>query len=345
MAATAVATFGLACGESGARPAATAAAAAPTAVRVVVVHPGTASDRAEAPGVVQAEETAEIRAETDGPIETISFQDGDAVARDQVLVRLRSADARAAVDDADARVRLAKATLDRVQALADRGNASAADLDKAKADRDLAQAALDHAKEALRRTSIRAPFAGVVGKRLVAPREIIDSTRPITRIEAIDRVTLDAPIPERYPPSLAPGSAATATIEAFPGRTFEGTLVYVSPRVSDDTRTVDVRVRLDNADHALRPGMTARASVELGELASAIAVPTQAVVVGAKGSSVWVVGADGAAEQRPIETGPRDAQTVRVTGGLTDGEKVIVEGMIRLKPGVPVNVVAGEDGT
>ncbi len=309
----------------------------PIAVRVVTAAAGTQNPRAEAFGSVEARETAWIRAETPGLVERVGFADGDRVTAGQVLVQLRSADARAAVADADARLRLAASQLARVQGLFDRGNAAQADLDRAVADRDLADAALTRAREALRRTTVRAPFDGVAGRRLVAPGETLDLQRPITRIESIDRVTVDAAFPERVLPDLALGAEAVAVAEALAETPFVGRVVYVAPRVAEGSRTVDVRVEIDNADHALKPGMSARLSVGLPTVADAVVLPTQAVVATADGASVWVV-VDGKSERRPVILGPREAATVAVVEGLAVGDQVIVEGLIRLKPGAAVTV-------
>jgi membrane fusion protein (multidrug efflux system) len=306
-------------------------------VRVLPAASAEQSARAEAFGTVEARESAWIRAEVAGLVERVGFSDGDRVTEGQVLVQLRSADARAAVADADARLRLAVSQLGRTQGLFDRANASQADVDRAVADRDLAQAALDRAREAQRRTAVRAPFDGIAGRRMVAPGELLDTQRVITRVESIDTVTVDAAFPERFLPVLALGSEARAELEAVTGGPVTGRVVYVAPRIAEGSRTVEVRVEIPNPDHRLVPGMSARLSVGLPALAAVVTLPTQAVVTTAEGASVWVV-VDGKAERREVVLGPREAANVAVVDGLQVGEPVIVEGLLRLKPGAPVSV-------
>ncbi|MEQ1504399.1 MAG: efflux RND transporter periplasmic adaptor subunit, partial [Myxococcota bacterium] len=290
-------------------------------------------------GTIDAEESVEIRPESTGPVQSLGFDHGQAVTSGHVLVRLRDAEARAAVDEAEARLALANAQLERTQALFDRQNASGSDLDKAKADRDLATAQLGRAREELRKTVVKAPFDGIAGLRLVALGEVVDPSRVVTRLEAIDRVVVDVEVPERWLTQVQVGQPATVAVDALPGEVFTGQVMFVGPRVSAETRSAPVRVQVPNADRRLRPGMTARVAIVAAAIADAILVPSQAVVTSATGAAVWVVGADGKVSPRPIEIADRNAETVRVAAGLAPGDRVVTEGLIRLRPGTAVQVV------
>lgn len=326
----------VACGSGEATPGAGGPPSA-TAVRVQEVAPSAARTALVLVGTVDAEESEDVRPESPGSVQQIAFDHGERVEQGQVLVRLRDADARAAVAEAEARLALASTQLERTQGLFDRQNASRQELDRAKADRDLARAGLDRAREQLRRTVIRAPFDGVVGLRDVSPGEVVDPSRVVTRIESLDRLVVDAEVPERSLPHVRVGLAAEVEADALPGRRFAAEVAFVGPRIDASTRTAPIRVRV--ADPAgLLPGMTARVSVTASEIADALLVPTQAVVTGARGPSVWVV-ADGVAELRPVVVADRTTDTVRVVEGLAPGDHVVVEGLIRLRPGASVRVV------
>jgi membrane fusion protein (multidrug efflux system) len=160
----------------------------------------------------------------------------------------------------------------------------------------------------------------------------------LTRLEAIDRVVVDVEVPERWLVRVVQGLPASVEVDALPGERFAGEVVFISPRISAQTRTASVRVRVPNPDGRLRPGMTARSQITSAEIADAILVPTQAVVTSAKGMSVWVVGDDGAVAPRPIEVAERTSDQVRVASGLSPGDRVVVEGLIRLRPGAKVEV-------
>ncbi len=328
----------VACGPSE-TTAAASGAKAPVPVRVEVLAPTTAEDTIEATGTVEAVDTAELRPEVAGLVEAVLFEDGDTVRRGQVLVRLRAADAEAAVTEARARAALAKLERDRRSGLVPGGNVAQAELDRADAEVSLAAADVARAEEGLRRTRLVAPFDGVVGRRDVAPGERIDPTRAITRVEGLDRLVVEVALPEAALATMAVGLPATVRIDALPDRSFTGAVSYVAPRVRADTRTVDVRVALTEPGPTLRPGMTGAVRVVTRSRADAVGVPTQAVIRSAQGAAVYVLSPDGTVALRPIVTGNRTEDRVEAVEGLAAGDSVVIEGLARLRPGAAVRVV------
>jgi RND family efflux transporter MFP subunit len=111
-----------------------------------------------------------------------------------------------------------------------------------------------------------------------------------------------------------------------------GVVQYVAPRVNATSRTVDVRVRIENADERLRPGQTAEITIVTESVPAAVLVPSEAVVTSARGAAVYVAAADGTAELRPVKTGDRRAAKVEIREGLAPGDRVVVEGLARLRP-------------
>lgn len=328
-----------ACGGSS-PPAAAPGAAAPVPVRVEVLAPAPLDRALEATGTIQAIDSAELRPEVQGLVEAVLFEDGQAVRRGAPLVRLRSTDARAALLDAEARAKLSGLDLERKRALFEQGDVAQADIDRAEAEAALARAALQRAQEAVRRTTIAAPFDGVVGLREVAPGELVDPSRRVTRIEALSQLVVDVVLPETALGQLAVGQRAVVRADALPERSFSGAVSYVSPRVSETTRTVDVRVTVEDPEGLLRPGMTAVARVVTASVAEAVMVPTEAVVRSAQGMAVYVVGPDQTVTLRPVRAGERTEDRLEVTDGLAAGETIVVEGLARLRPGATVEVKA-----
>ena len=323
-----------ACGGNPTAPAA-APAAAPVPVVVEVASPGSLGRGVDAIGVIAARESVEIRPETSGVIQATSFEDGDVVKRGAVLARLRDADQKANRLDAGAREQLAKLELDRARALFERGDTSKASLESAEASWTLSKAALNRADEALRRTVITAPFDGVLGVRMISVGETVDTGRVVTRLDAIDQLVVDLSVPESLVARLAMGQAAEVRAEVLGGSPLTGAVSYVAPRVRDDTRTLDLRVSLPQDDR-LRPGMGVTVRVVTDTVEGALKVPTQAVVPTGTGAALWIMGEDSTASLRPVATGAREADRVEIISGLNAGERVIIEGLSRLRPGAAV---------
>ncbi|MCK6530985.1 efflux RND transporter periplasmic adaptor subunit [Myxococcota bacterium] len=315
----------------------------PTPVRVAPVAASPLQERVEGTGVVEARSSAEIRPEASGPLAAVAFRDGEKVRKGQVLARLRDEDARAQLAEAEARLALAQNELQRAEALFGRNNASQADVDRARADRDLAAAQTARARETLRRTVIVAPFDGTADRRMVAPGEVVAPATVVTRLESLDDLAVDLSLPEGDVAAVAVGQAARIAVDALPGQVFEGEVSFVGPRVSAATRTVPVRVSLPGGG-ALRPGLTARISIVTRTVPDALLVPTEAIVESDKGPGAYVVGPDGKATLRPVETGTRLADRVRVVSGLSPGDAVVVEGLVKLRPGATVRIVDGGAG-
>ncbi len=313
--------------------------AVPVKVAVLAARP---LDRTlEATGTVETVESAEIRPEIQGLVEEVLFQDGAVVKKGDPLIRLRPQDARASLLDAQARAQLATVDFDRAKTLFERGDVARADLDRAVAADSLAKATLDRAAETLRRTTVSAPFDGVLGKREVSPGELIDPTHTITRIESLSRLVVDVAFGESDLARLQTGQSSEVVADALPGETFPGTVTYVAPRVREDTRTVDVRVAIVDPSMRLRPGLTALARIVTSHVDDALLIPSQAIVRSDAGPAVYVAAKTGdktTAELRPITTGERTSDDVEVAKGLAAGDAVIIEGLARLKPGVAVVV-------
>ncbi len=315
----------------------------PAPVHVEVAAP-TALDRVQsAVGVVVAVDSVEIRPEMSGLVQAVGFTDGQAVHRGAVLVRLRDAEAQAGLLDARSRAKLAALGLTRARDLFGRGDMAQVDVDQAEASDGLARAAVQRAEEMVRRTVIVAPFDGVAGRRDVSVGQTVDPGLVLTRIEALGHLAVDITLPESAMAGLQPGLAAHVQVPALGEGELDATVSYVASRVREDSRTVDVRLLLDSAP-GLRPGMSATARIVTAHVDDALLVPAQAVVPSASGMALWVVGEDGTVSLHPVVTGERTADRVEATTGLSAGEKVVVEGLSRLRPGAKVTIVAEPSG-
>src|SRR5690606_16975460 len=230
-----------------------AAQAIPVTTALVAMQPWT--DQLRAVGTVQARETVVVTAKVSETVDRVHFDSGDAVRAGDPLVTLSGQQQRAARAEAQATASEADRLLRRQEELAGQQLIARSQLDTQRATRDAARARVAQVQAQLRDRTIRAPFAGRLGLRQVSPRALVTPGTPIPTLDAIDRVFVDFPVPERMLASLAPGQRVDGRSTAYPDVAFAGTVATVGSRIDAATRTVTVRADFPNPDHRLRPGM------------------------------------------------------------------------------------------
>ena len=187
------------------------------------------------------------------------------------------------------------------------------------------RAALELAGKKLKDAVIRAPFAGSVKERLVAPGQFLRVMTPVLTIVNTDPLRVRLKVPERVAGWISPGEPVSVTVEAFPGRVFQGKVSRLSPSVDTQTRSLEVEALLDNAEGLLKPGFFARAVVATNETVDALFVPFEAVRYVFGVYKVFTV-EGGVVREREVELGARDGPAIEILDGLQAGERVAVPG-------------------
>lgn len=318
--------------DSAAPSTAEAPAAAPRlAVLVHTVAPAPLVERLSTTGTLRANEQVEIRSEIAGLVKAVGFREGGEVAAGAVLVELDDTELRAQRERASHRVDLARRREARQRQLLDDGLLSDQEYDTARTELDVLQAELALVEAQLEKTTIRAPFGGVVGLRYVSPGAYVTPQTRIASLQDLDPMKVDFTVPERYAARIAVGQRVELRAAGFEER-FAAEIYAVEPAVDAATRSLIVRARLPNPGRRLRPGGFADVAVVIAEVPAALSVPSVAVVPELGGKKVFVV-EDGVAIARPVETGIRTDAEVEVTAGLAAGDRVIVSGLERVKAG------------
>jgi membrane fusion protein (multidrug efflux system) len=204
------------------------------------------------------------------------------------------------------------------------------------------QAAVDLKRRQLKDARVYAPFAGIVGARQVSPGQVITRNTTLTWLVDLDTVKVEVKVPERYLRQLQVGQPLEFTVAAFPGEKFRGEVYFISPQIDEGTRTALVKARIPNQAGKLRGGMFASLDLTLQLRDSAIVIPEPALMSNGDNFAVFVVDEKGAAQVRPIQVGLRLAGKAEVVKGLNAGEKVVVEGTQKLRPGAPVKLAPPE---
>jgi len=361
------------CGDkAGGAAGAGAGAPPPPTVAVVTVAPAPLTLQAELPGRVEASRTAQVRARTPGIVLQRVFKEGGDVKAGEVLFRIDPASFKASYESAQAAVQKAEANLaqaglkvKRYKPLLEAGAVSAQEYDdavtaqkQAAADLATAQAARLNAGLTLGYATVTAPIGGRIGRALVTEGALVGQgeATPLATIAQLDPVyvTITQSSAEllRLQRALASGQiksaakgAARVTLFTEDGLPYpqSGKLLFSDIAVDESSGAVSMRAEFPNPNRVLLPGMYVRARLEQGVKEAAITVPQQAVVRSPEGSSVLVVGADNKVAPRPVTADAAQGSRWIVSSGLKGGERVIVEGLQKAKPGSVVNPVPWKD--
>ncbi len=312
-------------------------------------------------GHVEALSTVAVRPQAGGALTEVAFREGDEVAAGQLLFTIDPRPYEAALAQAKAnlardRARLAEArqTFERYRELVAKEYVTREQFDQARANSEALaatiegdEAAVEQAKLNLGYCRVTAPIAGRTGSLLVHAGNLVKAgdDRALVTINRLEPIRVAFSLPERELLAVRERARkARLAVSATPpgGTPHEGELAFVDNAVDATTGTIELKALFPNRDRALWPGQFVNVSLVLETEADALAVPTAAVQTGQSGGFVWVV-AGGKAEARPVVV-KRAWQSLSVLdGGVKPGEKVVVDGQLRLAPGAPVTVL-GEGG-
>jgi len=255
-------------------------------------------------GSLRSDESITVRPEVAGRINAIRFREGERVAKGDTLVMLDPAINDAEVQQARANLTLAKSKFDRSVDLAKSNFISGQAKDEAENNLKVAQASLTLAEAKLAKTTIKAPFSGIIGLRSVSVGDYVKEGADIVNLESIDPLKVDFRVPEMYITQVKVGQPLSVTLDAMAGRTFEGRVFAVNPLLDAAGRAVVIRAQVRNADTSLRPGMFTRVRLVTKDVQNALVVPEQSLVPQGEEQYVFKV-VDGKAVRSKVEVGQR----------------------------------------
>jgi membrane fusion protein, multidrug efflux system len=361
LAALAAALLLAGCGEEAAAPVPTAAAA-PPAVTVLTLQPSEITPGAQFNGRVVAVDTAELRARVTGFLQERRFAEGADVAAGDLLFVLEKDQYQAIVDQRAAELASAEANkantaaqLARGEELVKNGNIPKSEVDLRRA-QDLmagaaiqeAQAALEQAKINLSYTEIYAPLDGRIGRAAYSVGNLVGpDSGPLATIVSQDPIYATFPVSQRqlleYRQEHGADGPPVVRVTLPDGTLYDqvGRVDFLDVQVDQSTDTVTVRAELPNPDLTLVDGQFVGVRVEAGAPEQVLAVPQAALQVDQAGPYVLVVGDGDKVEARRVTLGPAEGTEAVVQTGLKEGERVIVEGIQKVRPGM---VVAASEG-
>lgn len=330
-------------GAPGARgPAAGPGGGMPVPIVSQSVREQAISRELKALGTAAANEAVVVTSKSSNLVTAIRFRDGERVARGAVLVELDSAQARADLAVANAALVESTAQYERGRDLLPTQALSKSQFDQIVAAKNANTARVDAARARLEDTVIRAPFSGRVGLRRVSVGSLISPGTVITTLDDSSVIKVDFAVPESNLTALRAGLPVTVTSVAYPGKRFSGKVSSVDSRVDPTSRSVLVRAELPNSEGLLKPGMFLNAELQRDQR-TAVVIPEEALVPEQNRQFVFVV-AGGMAEKREVRIGSRSPGSVEIIQGLRVGERIVVEGTVKLRDSGPVRDLAKDLG-
>jgi membrane fusion protein (multidrug efflux system) len=315
----------------------------PETVATVVVREEKWPDTLTAVGSVSAAQGVIVSPEIAGPVKEIAFESGATVKQGDLLVKLDTSSEEAQLRAAEAQVELAQLNADRTRVLRTDKTVSQSELDTAEATLKQFRANTDAIRAVIEKKTIRAPFAGRLGIRLVNLGELLDAGKGIVSLQALTPVFVDFSLPQQDLAQLQTGLPVRVVSDSYPSNAFSGELTAINPDLDTATRSVRVRAKFENADQLLRPGMFVRVEIILPDGKSVLAIPSTAILSAPFGDSVFVITTevkDGktnlVAQQKFIRAGRTRGDFVDVETNLNAGDRVASSGVFKLRSGASV---------
>ena len=306
-------------------------------VSVMVIEPVAMQDVIYLPGETEAFEDVQVAANIAGRVDWIGPREGQQVDKGDLLAKIDVSALKASLDRAEAAYKLADDLYQRRLRLYEHKIIAKEELDQSETQRALALADLKQIKVRYNHGFPKSPITGIMNYLYVEEGEYADVGKPLAEIVNIDKIKINVRVPELDVRFVNLGQQTPLKIDAFPDRTFMGTIDFVSFKADPATKTFLVRSVIDNPYYDIRPGMIGRVAFVRRVIPDAIAAPIF-TLIDKGGERIVFVEKDGVAESRTISIGVIEGDRVQITSGLNPGDHLIVKGHTEVEDGMKVIV-------
>lgn len=320
----------------------------PEVVTTIQAQPQTWESLVTAVGTLEAAQGVTVTAELTGKVVAIPFEPGTQVKAGDLLVQQDIAAENAQLRSAEAAVALAKITLERSKKMLATKVVAESSYDNADAQLKQALAQADNIRATIAKKTIRAPFSGRLGIRMVNIGQIIKEGEAIVSLQALHPIFVNFLVPQQQLPQMQLGYPVRITSDGLPeGQVVTGAITAVNPDVDAASRNVRVQATVANQEELLRPGMFVNVTVVLPATSPVLAIPATAVLYAPYSDSVFIV-EDAKAEegnaggkvvrQQFVRLGEKRGDFVAVTSGLAPEQTLVSTGVFKLRNGQSVVV-------
>lgn len=295
-------------------------------------------------GSLEAFEEAVISSKVAGRVSQVAVENGDAVVPGQPLVLLERQDyvnaltaSQAILKKAETNLISARTNYQRFQELHNQGAVSQKDFEDmevalkvAEADASSAAASVANDEESLRNATVASPLRGVVANKNVTTGQVLTPGVTLMAVEDISSVYVVVNIEQKDLAKIKPGLKADVTVDAYGDKKFAGTVEVINPAANKSARVFETKIKVDNKEQLLKPGMFAKVQVKTGEAVEVLAVP-QAALTTKQGMYFVFVPEGDKVKRVQVEIGQIHNQSVEIMKGLKEGQQVVITNVNKLK--------------
>lgn len=304
-------------------------------VSTVEVVPVTLKDTLTLPGTTEPDRDICVSSESAGTVIWLGVKEGDRVKRGQLIARLDSASSGAKFDRAKAARKLAAEQLRRRKELLEKGVLAQEEYDQIKAELEQSEASLKEMQVNVEYGIVRAPISGIINKRYIDRGERLNVGDNVVDIVEPSVIRTNINVPEMDVPYLHKGQKVTVSVDALPGKSWDGVIDFISLKADPFSKTFETRILTDNSAGEIRAGMLARVSLLRRTVENTVTTPLYAII-NQGGERIIYVEENGVARVRTIKLGIIEGEKAQVLTGLEPGEKLIVAGHTMVEDGMKV---------
>ncbi len=319
-------------------PAATEAA---MPVSTITVHPTSLEDIVYLPAMIEAKVDATLSAEKAGRVVEIKVDRGSRVERGGLLLQIDDRIWQTSLKQATIAAENATRDYNRAKSLMETGALSQSEYDRAEQAYVQTASAAEEARINIEQCRVESPVDGIVNDRFVEAGEYVQPGTPLFQVidKATVRVVLQ--VPEKDIFAIKEGNRIAFTVQPLPEKTFEGTVSFVAPQADDRNNAFRAELAVDNGDGLLRPGMIAQVKFKRGISQNMVTLP-MAAVLPSKGEHIVFLAKDGQAVRRRVQIDTIARRDAIISGGLEEGDLVIVDGNRTLSDGQRIEIIEPE---
>ena len=310
----------------------------PTAMTVdaIVIRPTSLEDKIVTTGTLLSNEEVQLRPEISGRVTQMAIQEGSPVRKGQLLLKIDDRELQAQLKRKILEEKLASDEEQRRRALLDINGISREDYERSANTLNMLKAERELIEVQIAKTSIVAPFDGVVGLRTISEGGYVTSDKIVASIRDIDPMKVEFSVPEKYASRLKQGARVSVQV-GEPPSVRSGEIYAIDREISQDTRTIRVRATIPNHEKDLIAGSFARIIIIVQRIENAIVIPSQAIIPELEGEKVFI-SRDGKAVPTRVQTGLRLEKTTQIVSGLAPNDTLVVTGLLQIGQGRPIQV-------